>query len=190
MQDSVWREPRHHYYPPTTTRHTHTLTIQSHSYTTRAECINVFRQTMKMLDTVREEHPAAVKKALDELSPTWLNALQQLLAIDARGEVEGCWEALGLRIEIFRVSCPFGACGVDHSAGSGMVRDGYAETIRRGECVCEFGGDEWWRGCRGAERHVRVDDREQGVQPHQCKDYGTSRRQWSDATLWRGGAVR
>jgi hypothetical protein len=76
---------------------------QTHTYTTRAECINVFRQTMKMLDTVREEHPAAVKKALEELSPAWLGAMQQLLGVDAAGEVSASWEALGLRIEIFRV---------------------------------------------------------------------------------------
>lgn len=58
---------------------------------------------MKMLDTVREEHPAAVKKALEELSPAWLGAMQQLLGVDAAGEVSASWEALGLRIEIFRV---------------------------------------------------------------------------------------
>lgn len=57
-----------------------------------------------MLDTVREEHPAAVRKALDGFAGTWLQALKELLRVDAAQEVRQSWEALGLRIEIFRVS--------------------------------------------------------------------------------------
>lgn len=59
-----------------------------------------------MLETVREEHPEAVKSALEEIGEIWLGAFRQLLSVDARKEVEGSWDSLGLRIEIFRVSFP------------------------------------------------------------------------------------
>lgn len=57
-----------------------------------------------MLETVREEHPAAVKQALEEIGDVWLGAFRQLLGMDAKAEVEASWESMGLRIEIFRVS--------------------------------------------------------------------------------------
>lgn len=56
-----------------------------------------------MLETVREEHPAAVKQALNEIGEVWLDAFRQLLGTPAEQEVEANWESLGLRIEIFRV---------------------------------------------------------------------------------------
>jgi hypothetical protein len=82
--------------------------VQTHSYTTRSECVATFRQVLRMLETVREEHPAAVKQALEDVGGVWLGAFRQLLAADAKAEVEANWESLGLRIEIFRVSssCP------------------------------------------------------------------------------------
>lgn len=57
-----------------------------------------------MLETVREEHPAAVKSALADIGEVWLGAFRQLLDMDARVEVESSWDSLGLRIEIYRVS--------------------------------------------------------------------------------------
>jgi len=55
-----------------------------------------------MLETVRDEHPQAVKQALETLCPPWFNAFQQLLAIDAASELATSWEHIGIRIEIFR----------------------------------------------------------------------------------------
>lgn len=77
---------------------------QTHSYTTRSECVATFRQVLRMLETVREEHPAAVKQALEEIGDIWLGAFRTLLSLNARTEVEASWDSLGLRIEIFRVS--------------------------------------------------------------------------------------
>lgn len=56
-----------------------------------------------MLETVKDEHPQAVKQALDGLCPPWFNAFQHLLANDPRAEVDESWEYIGIRIEIFRV---------------------------------------------------------------------------------------
>lgn len=55
-----------------------------------------------MLETVRDEHPQAVKQALESLCPAWFNAFQQLLAGDAASELATSWEYLGVRVEIFR----------------------------------------------------------------------------------------
>ncbi|KAI9638767.1 armadillo-type protein [Dioszegia hungarica] len=74
----------------------------THSYTTRSECVATFRQVLRMLETVREEHPAAVKQALEEIGDIWLGAFRTLLSLNARTEVEASWDSLGLRIEIFR----------------------------------------------------------------------------------------
>jgi hypothetical protein len=57
-----------------------------------------------MLETVRAEHPQAVKSALEQITPTWLSAFQHLLAQDPAAEVQASWESIGIRIEIFRVS--------------------------------------------------------------------------------------
>ncbi|WWC92624.1 uncharacterized protein L201_007583 [Kwoniella dendrophila CBS 6074] len=75
---------------------------EHHSATTRAQTISVFRQTLRMLETVKDEHPASVKSAMDQLSPVWLNAFTQLLSIDASEEVRKNWEEISLRSEIFR----------------------------------------------------------------------------------------
>nr|XP_019043733.1 hypothetical protein I302_08314 [Kwoniella bestiolae CBS 10118]OCF22663.1 hypothetical protein I302_08314 [Kwoniella bestiolae CBS 10118] len=75
---------------------------ERHSATTRAQTISVFRQTLRMLETVKDEHPASVKSAMDSLSPVWLKAFTQLLSLDAAEEVRKNWEELSIRIEIFR----------------------------------------------------------------------------------------
>jgi hypothetical protein len=56
-----------------------------------------------MLETVREEHPQAVKSALEQIAPTWLGAFRQLLAQDAVKELQNDWAAIGIRIAIFKV---------------------------------------------------------------------------------------
>ncbi|KAK1923454.1 armadillo-type protein [Papiliotrema laurentii] len=75
---------------------------QAHSPATRASTVNVFRQVVRMLETVKDEHPQAVKQALDGLCPAWFGAFQQLLAQDPAQEVAQSWESIGIRIEIFR----------------------------------------------------------------------------------------
>ena len=79
------------------------IEAQSHSPFTRASTINVFRQVMRMLETVRDEHPQAVRQALKQIAPIWLQTFQQMLAADAAAEVSDNWEMLGIRIEILRV---------------------------------------------------------------------------------------
>ena len=76
---------------------------QIHSPSIRALTVNVFRQVIRMLETVREEHPQAVKLALEHLAPMWLGTFQNLLLMDAAEEVQCEWETLEVRIEIFRV---------------------------------------------------------------------------------------
>ncbi|WRT69867.1 uncharacterized protein IL334_006858 [Kwoniella shivajii] len=75
---------------------------ERHSASTRAQTISVFRQTLRMLETVKDEHPASVKSAMENLTPVWLNAFTQLLSSNPSEEVMKNWEALSIRIEIFR----------------------------------------------------------------------------------------
>ncbi|ADV21465.1 hypothetical protein I305_03520 [Cryptococcus gattii E566] len=75
---------------------------EAHSPSTRASTVHVFRQVVRMLETVREEQPKAVKSALESLGAVWLDAFSQLLSQDASAEVQQNWESLNIRIEIFR----------------------------------------------------------------------------------------
>ncbi|EAL18781.1 hypothetical protein CNBI0420 [Cryptococcus deneoformans B-3501A] len=75
---------------------------EAHSPSTRASTVHVFRQVVRMLETVREEQPRAVKSALESLGAVWLDAFSQLLSQDAGAEVQQNWESLSIRIEIFR----------------------------------------------------------------------------------------
>lgn len=74
----------------------------SHAPSTRASTVAVFRQVLRTLEIVREEHPQAVTQALTEIVPVWLSAFQTLLAIDPTTELGSDWDALLIRIEIFR----------------------------------------------------------------------------------------
>ncbi|ODN87698.1 hypothetical protein L198_06924 [Cryptococcus wingfieldii CBS 7118] len=74
----------------------------SHSPTTRASTVHVFRQVLRMLETIREEHPEAAKSAIDSLSAVWLDAFKQLLAQDAATEIQANWTSINVRVEIFR----------------------------------------------------------------------------------------
>lgn len=57
------------------------------------------------LFTVREEHPDAVKAAIGEILPQWLDAFRQLLQVDPAHELTsgGNWGGLSIRIAIFHV---------------------------------------------------------------------------------------
>lgn len=79
---------------------------ETHSFSTRARGVLIFRQCVMTLFTVKEEHPQAVKTAVGEILPVWLNAFAQLLERDPVEELQGKdgWEPLAIRTAIFNVS--------------------------------------------------------------------------------------
>jgi hypothetical protein len=78
-----------------------------HSFATRADTVAVYRHIVTMLSTIKDEHPQAVRQALDGMAGVWFNAFTQLLSIDAAADVSASWESLALRIQIFRVLLTF-----------------------------------------------------------------------------------
>ncbi|KAK4699259.1 importin-9, partial [Phenoliferia sp. Uapishka_3] len=76
---------------------------ETHSPTTRARSILIFRQCIMTLFTVREEHPEAVKIAIGEIMPQWLDAFRQLLEVDPLAELSSgqSWDGIAIRIAIF-----------------------------------------------------------------------------------------
>ncbi|WOO82150.1 Importin-9 [Vanrija pseudolonga] len=76
---------------------------QTHSFATRAETVAVYRHILTLLGTLKDEHPAAVRQALDQIAPVWFDAFSQLLAVDAAADVAQSWDSLALRIQIFRI---------------------------------------------------------------------------------------
>ncbi|GAA5825501.1 hypothetical protein JCM5353_005327 [Sporobolomyces roseus] len=75
---------------------------QTYGPSTRARAILIFRQCVMTLFTVKEEHPEAVKSAIGEILPQWLDAFRQLLEVDIAGELrDGNWEGIAVRIAIF-----------------------------------------------------------------------------------------
>ncbi|SCZ96701.1 BZ3500_MvSof-1268-A1-R1_C083g00450 [Microbotryum saponariae] len=78
-------------------------TPQTHSPSTRARAILIFRACVMTLFTVKEEHPVAVKAAVTDILPTWLSAFQHLLATDVATELTSfpTWEALAVRTTVF-----------------------------------------------------------------------------------------
>ncbi|OCF34393.1 hypothetical protein I316_03907 [Kwoniella heveanensis BCC8398] len=97
---------------------------ERHSPSTRAATVSVFRQTIRMLETVKEEHPQAAKSAMESLAPVWFGAFTQLLSVDAATEVQKSWESLSIRIEIFRTFSLF------HNAFPKAIAPYLAEYIR------------------------------------------------------------
>ncbi|GAA6011372.1 hypothetical protein JCM10207_008317 [Rhodosporidiobolus poonsookiae] len=79
---------------------------QTYGPSTRARAILIFRQCVMTLFTVKDEHPDAVKAAVGEILPVWLDAFQQLLSIDVTTELtganEGNWEGIAVRIAVFQ----------------------------------------------------------------------------------------
>jgi hypothetical protein len=90
-----------------------------------------------MLETVKEEHPAAVKHALDQIAPVWMGAFKALLAGDAAGEVQANWESLGIRIEIFRVRRIFHR----HDCSCSSLWSSLLTRTRRTSIVFSYGDD-------------------------------------------------
>ncbi|KDE03266.1 hypothetical protein MVLG_06259 [Microbotryum lychnidis-dioicae p1A1 Lamole] len=78
-------------------------TPQTHSPSTRARAILIFRACVMTLFTVKEEHPVAVKAAVTDILPTWLSAFQHLLVTDVATELTSSptWEALAVRTAVF-----------------------------------------------------------------------------------------
>ncbi|GAA5933997.1 karyopherin KAP114 [Sporobolomyces koalae] len=75
---------------------------QTYGPATRARSILIFRQCVMTLFTVKDEHPEAVRAAIGEILPQWLDAFRQLLEVDIAGELkEGNWEGIAVRIAIF-----------------------------------------------------------------------------------------
>jgi hypothetical protein len=79
----------------------------AHSFLTRAETVAVYRHIVSLLEMLKEEHPQAVRQALDGMAPTWFDAFTQLLSVDAAADLQTIWESLALRIRIFRVLLQF-----------------------------------------------------------------------------------
>jgi hypothetical protein len=77
---------------------------QTYGPATRARTILIFRQCVMTLFTVKDEHPEAVKAAVGEILPRWLEAFQQLLAPDVAAELVSSenWEGIAVRIAIFQ----------------------------------------------------------------------------------------
>ncbi|GAA6037267.1 hypothetical protein JCM8097_008653 [Rhodosporidiobolus ruineniae] len=79
---------------------------QTYGPSTRARAILIFRQCVMTLFTVKEEHPEAVKSAVSEILPQWLDAFNQLLQVDVATELTGAneqnWEGIAVRIAIFQ----------------------------------------------------------------------------------------
>ncbi|KAM0788544.1 hypothetical protein ACM66B_001672 [Microbotryomycetes sp. NB124-2] len=75
---------------------------QTHSPSTRARAVQIFKQCVMTLYTVKDEYPAAVKAAVQDILPQWLDAFKQLLELDVRAELASTsWEALSVRKAIF-----------------------------------------------------------------------------------------
>lgn len=79
--------------------------FQTYSFATRARSILIFRQCVMTLFTVKDEHPAAVKSAVSEILPQWIDACRRLLAIDITSDLsQESWEALAIRTAVYHVS--------------------------------------------------------------------------------------
>lgn len=81
----------------------------NHSFATRADTVAVYRHILTMLSMVKDEHPQAVRQALDSIANVWFGAFNQLLSVDAAADLRTSWESLALRIQIFRVLLQFQA---------------------------------------------------------------------------------
>lgn len=78
--------------------------VQRHSPLTRARSVSVFRQCLSALYMVKEQHPQAIKQAVDTLMPQWIEAFKVLLDTDPTQDVqnENNWDALVVRMQVFK----------------------------------------------------------------------------------------
>ena len=77
---------------------------QTHAPTTRASTVHVFGEVLKVLEALKDEHPASVREALAEICPPWLASFKQLLAGDLVEQANSCWEVFTVYEAIFEVS--------------------------------------------------------------------------------------
>ena len=77
---------------------------QQHSALTRARAISVFQQCLSALYMVKEQHPKAIKEAVDAVLPQWIDVFKVLLERDPAEDIasESNWDALLVRIQVFK----------------------------------------------------------------------------------------
>ncbi|GAA5974253.1 hypothetical protein JCM11641_003356 [Rhodosporidiobolus odoratus] len=79
---------------------------ETYGPSTRARAVLILRQCVMTLFTVKDEHPEAVKAAIGEILPVWLDAFYQLLQVEVTTELTGPneqnWEGVAVRIAIFQ----------------------------------------------------------------------------------------
>lgn len=61
------------------------------------------------LFTVKDEYPVAVKAAVGDILPTWIDGFKTLLQADPAKEleVESAWEGIAIRVAIYNVRSLF-----------------------------------------------------------------------------------
>ncbi|KAH9046970.1 ARM repeat-containing protein [Lactarius deliciosus] len=76
---------------------------EQHTPLTRSRTISVFRQCVEALYMVKEQLPQAVKEAVANVFPDWLDAFSVLLNLDPQQDVSGeHWDGLEIRVQIFK----------------------------------------------------------------------------------------
>lgn len=65
--------------------------------------MSVFRQCATALFMVKDQHPQAVKETIASVLPVWLESFKVLLNLDLQREVQGNWDGLSIRIQVFKV---------------------------------------------------------------------------------------
>lgn len=77
---------------------------QVYGPSTRARAVLIFRNCVMTLFTVKDEFPDAVKSAIGEILPQWLDAFQQLLSIDVGSELNSAesWDNIAVRTAVFQ----------------------------------------------------------------------------------------
>lgn len=77
---------------------------ETYGPSTRARVVLIFRQCVMTLFTVKDEHPVAVKAAVGQILPVWLEAFQQLLSTDPAAEMQatGTCDCFAVRTAVFQ----------------------------------------------------------------------------------------
>lgn len=76
------------------------------TFSTKSQCVKIFRSSSKTLFMMKDERPEVVTQAMEAVMPTWIGALGQALENDAAQQMtnDPNWDSINLRNEIFRVS--------------------------------------------------------------------------------------